>query len=242
MRGLFSTPITPLPGSFFHADPHYKGAIFGGEPLSGRLKALTDSWGFEMFETTSLGDVAGATECRMHDGFHAYEDIAFIEAIDPVTRQPVPDGEVGELVVTTLVDRMAPLIRYATGDLTTIDRSPCGCGRNHARFKVLGRASDQILIEGRSILPREIMSLVEVHTETRGALFQIVRTDREMATLRLRVGYDASRLTSPEASLRLRLHDQIFAALGVPLAIELLDEQELLKLGPPHKIPRVTKA
>lgn len=247
---MCSTPVLLMLEGYFEKtgiDPtdvfaSYKGAIFGGEPLSGRLKALTDSWGFEMFETTSLGDVAGATECRMHDGFHAYEDIAFIEAIDPVTREPVSDGAIGELVVTTLIDRMTPLIRYATGDLAVIDRRPCGCGRNHARFKVLGRASDQIMVEGRSILPREIMGLVEGHSETRGALFQIVRTDREMATLRLRIGYDTARLACTEEALRLRLHDQITAALGVPLAIELIDEQELLKLGPPHKIPRVTKA
>lgn len=246
---MCSTPVLLMLEGYFEKsgdDPRealssYKGAIFGGEPLSGRLKALMDSWGFEMFETTSLGDVAGATECRMHDGFHAYEDLAFIETIDPVSRERVPDGEVGELVVTTLVDRLTPLIRYATGDLAVIDRSPCGCGRNHARFKVLGRASDQIIVQGRSILPREIMGLVEAHSETRAALFQIVRTGREMDELKLRVGYDVSRLSGSTDQLRLRLHDQISTAVGVPLSIDLVDEQELLKLGPPHKIPRVTK-
>ncbi len=246
---LCSTPVLLMLEAYFEksgVDPRdvfssYKGAIFGGEPLSARLAALTASWGLELFETTSLGDVAGATECRMHNGFHAFEDLSFLECVDPTTREPVADGEIGELVVTTLVDRMTPLIRYATGDLATIDRVGCGCGRNHARFRVLGRATDQILINGRSILPREIMGLVEVHSETRGGLFQIVRTDREMAELRLRVGFDNARLASGEDALRLRLHDQISSALGVPVAIQLVDEQELLKLGPPHKIPRVTK-
>ena len=218
----------------------YKGAVFGGEPLGERLKNLTRSWGLEIFETTSLGDVAGASHCRMHDGFHAYEDLAFIEAVDPITAEPVPDGQIGELVVTTLVDRLSPLVRYRTGDLVVIDRTPCGCGRTHAKFNLLGRATD--LVEGRSILPREIMGLVENETETRACLFQIVRTDREMSTLKLRVGYDTARLMGPEAALRGRLHDKIFDAIGVPLVVELVDEQELLKLGPPHKIPRVTKS
>ena len=219
----------------------YQGAIFGGEPLSGRLKSLTDSWGFQMFETTSLGEVAGATECRMHDGFHAYEDIAFIETVDPLTREPLPDGEPGELVVTTLIDRLTPLIRYGSGDLATVDRSPCGCGKNHARFKVLGRTSDQCLVQGRSVLPREIMGLIDGVSETRASLFQIVRAEREMDVLRLRIGYDKGRLTGSLDALRDRLHGRIAEALGVPVGVELIDEQELLKLGPPHKIPRVTK-
>ena len=194
-----------------------------------------------MFETTSLGDVAGACECREHNGFHAYEDIAFIEAVDPITAEPVADGDIGELVVTSLVDRLSPLVRYRTGDLVSIDRSPCGCGRTHARFKLLGRATDQILVKGRSILPREIMGLVEKHDETRANLFQIIRADREMDELKLRIGYDVTRLKDSEDALKLRLYERIAVAIEVPLVLELVDEQELLKLGPPHKIPRVTK-
>lgn len=246
---MCSTPVLLMLEQYFEntgADPvdalsSYQGAIFGGEPLSGRLKSLTDSWGFQMFETTSLGEVAGATECRMHDGFHAYEDIAFIETVDPLTREPLPDGEPGELVVTTLIDRLTPLIRYGSGDLATVDRSPCGCGKNHARFKVLGRTSDQCLVQGRSVLPREIMGLIDGVSETRASLFQIVRAEREMDVLRLRIGYDKGRLTGSLDALRDRLHGRIAEALGVPVGVELIDEQELLKLGPPHKIPRVTK-
>lgn len=219
----------------------YKGAIFGGEPLGARLRNLTKSWGLELFETTSLGDVCGATECSQRNGFHAYEDLAFIECIDPLTAEPVPDGQPGELVVTTLVDRLTPLVRYRTGDLATIDRSPCGCGRTHARFHLHGRASDQILVQGRSILPREVLGHVEQHSETRAGLFQIIRPARELDELALRVGYDLTRLKGEVSELNARLHEQLGDAFGVPLRIELVDEQELLKLGPPHKIPRVTK-
>ena len=219
----------------------YKGAIFGGEFLGHRQRHLTKSWGLELFETTSLGDVCGATECIMRDGFHAYEDLAFIECVDPITCEAVPDGEVGELVVTTLADRLTPLVRYRTGDLVTINRAPCGCGRTHARFKVLGRASDQILVQGRSVLPREILSHVEIHSETRAGLFQIIRATREMDELAVRIGYDLTRLHTGLADLHDRLHGALSAAMDVKLRIELVDEQELLKLGPPHKIPRVTK-
>ncbi len=246
---MFSNPVLLMLEGYFEKtgeDPRevfksYKGAIFGGEPLGERLSKLATSWGLELFETTSLGDVAGATMCRMHDGFHAYEDLAYIETVDPVTREPVADGEIGELVTTTLYDRLTPLVRYATGDLVRIKRGRCGCGRNHARYDLLGRATDQIIVNGRSILPREIMGLVEVHSETRAGLFQIIRTDREMDALKLRIGYDVERVECTMDALRDRLHGAIFEAVGVSLHVELIDQQELLKLGPPHKIPRVTK-
>jgi phenylacetate-CoA ligase len=248
---ICSTPVLLMLEQYFENHPEidpidvfssYKGAIFGGEPLSDRLQKLTESWGFPMFETTSLGEVAGTTECREHNGFHAYEDIAFIETVDPVTRTPIADGEIGELVTTTLIDRLTPLVRYGTGDLAVIDRSPCPCGKNHARFKVLGRTTDQILVQGRSILPREIMGLIDGQSETRASLFQIIRTDREMETLKLRIGYDVGRVVDSLEALQQRLHGLIATAIGVPVHIELIDEQELLKLGPPHKIPRVTKS
>jgi len=219
----------------------YKGVIFGGEPLSQRLAALTKSWGIELFETTAFGEVSSGNQCRMHDGFHAPEDHGFIETVDPVTGEPIADGKIGELVVTMFVDRMMPLIRFRTGDLVSIDRSACGCGSTHARFQLLGRASDQILVEGKSILPRELMGLIESESATRANLFQIIRPGRELDTLRIRIGYDPERLTEPQAALQNRLRDKIGAATGVPTQIELVDQAELLKLGPPHKIPRVTK-
>lgn len=219
----------------------YKGVTFGGEPLSERLSALTKSWGVELFETTAFGEVSAANQCRMHDGFHAPEDHGFVETVDPVSGEPVADGAVGELVVTMFVDRMMPMIRYRTGDLVIIDRSPCGCGSTHARFHLLGRATDQILVNGRSILPREIMGLVENENATRANLFQIVRPSRELDELRIRVGFDPERLDESEDSLRDRLREKIGSATGVPTVIELVDQAELLKLGPPHKIPRVTK-
>ena len=219
----------------------YKGVIFGGEPLSDRMKGVVASWGLNLYETTSLGDVASTTDCRMHDGFHAYEDLAYIEAIDPETLEPVADGEIGELVVTTLFDRVCPLIRYRSGDLVVIDRSPCGCGRVHSRFKILGRASDQIIVDGRSILPREIMGVVESHDECRHGLFQIIRTDREMPDLRIRIAFDPERLNDQRGDLSARLKKHIQEQVGVSTQIELVEEAVLLKLGPPHKIPRVTK-
>jgi phenylacetate-CoA ligase len=85
------------------------------------------------------------------------------------------------------------------------------------------------------------MGLIDGQSETRASLFQIIRTAREMEVLQLRIGYDATRLTTSLDALRDRLHGHIAEAMGVRVSVELVDERELLKLGPPHKIPRVTK-
>lgn len=216
----------------------FKGGIFGGEPMSPRFAALAKSWGIEVFDYTTFGDVTGAMECRAHDGFHAWEDLAFAECLDD-DGNPVADGEIGELVVTALDDPMAPLIRFRTEDIVRFDRRPCSCGRTHARFWTLGRKGDQTLVQGKAILPRDIQQLVERHPETKSCLFQIIRPQPVMDTLRLRVGYE-SIVDTPEA-LSVRLVETLAGHFAVPVEIDLVPAAELLKLGPPQKIPRVTK-
>jgi phenylacetate-CoA ligase len=219
----------------------YNAVVFGGEPPSPRIQKLLQSWGVDMYQLTSLGDVSSATDCSAHAGFHAWEDLAFIECLEPGTNKPVADGERGELVVTALQDQVAPLVRYRTDDLITFTRQPCTCGRTHGRFEVLGRLGDQLLIQGKSILPRDVMPLVEAIPETIKTLFQIIAKAKTMDTLMLRVGYEPALLSTSTDDLRARLTQLLSAELQVPVEIELVVNAELLKLGPPHKIPRVSK-
>ncbi|MET0378739.1 MAG: hypothetical protein ABW049_07070, partial [Spongiibacteraceae bacterium] len=197
--GLMSSPLLLAFEQHFKAHPEInpkelfsclKGSIYGGEALSPRMQAMTDSWGLELFETTALGDVVSATQCRAHDGFHAYEDLGLVECLDPVTDQPVADGQVGEMVVTNLYDPLLAMIRFRTDDLVIINRDPCSCGRTNLRFQIMGRKSDQLLVQGRSILPRDIRYIVEQKPETAAGLFQIIKSKAQMEELRLRVGYD----------------------------------------------------
>jgi phenylacetate-CoA ligase len=244
---MLSTPLIIALEQYFERtgeDPvevfsSVKGGVFGGEPLSPRFATLLKDWGIEVFELTSLGDVCGSIECREHNGMHAWEDLAFIECLDDDGRS-VADGEIGELVVTSLEDPVAPLIRYRTEDLVRIDRSPCPCGRNHLRFWPVGRKGDQTIVQGVSILPRDIQRLVERHRETRACLFQIIRPERVMDTLRLRVGHEPAATQDPDA-LAATLVQELTDFFQVPVAVELVPDAELLKLGPPQKIPRVAK-
>jgi len=218
----------------------YKGVIFAGEPLGPRARRRVEEWGLELFIQTSLGDVGAATECQEHDGCHMWEDCAYIECLDPEGTKPVAEGDRGELVSTTLVDKIAPLLRYRSDDLVRVSREQCGCGRTHGRVWPLGRKGDELLVDGISVLPGDVWGAVESIDETNG-LFQLIRPAREVDVLKLRVGY-SSEGPGGLPGLRARVEDAVEEAVGVRPEIDLVERDVLLRQGPPHKIPRVTKA
>jgi phenylacetate-CoA ligase len=218
----------------------YRGVVHGGEQLGMRSERLLAEWDVETFEHTAVGDASAATECREHDGCHFWEDGVLVEHLDPDGTDPVADRSRGELVVTGLDDRVAPLVRYRSDDLVEVTRAVCGCGRTHGRLWPLGRKGDEVVIDGRSVLPRDVWAAVESIDETAAGLFQIVRGDREVDCLRLRVGHDGS--TADPTGLSTRLAAAVAGAVGVEPEIELVPDADLLALGPPHKIPRVAKA
>jgi phenylacetate-CoA ligase len=220
-------------------DPHdvfssYRGVTFAGEPLSPRARALAESWGIELFEHGNVGDVTGSFECVEHDGLHAWEDTVVVEGIDP-------DGDRVELVATSLSNRIAPLIRFRSDDIVRLSYEPCGCGRTHARMWPLGRKSDEIVVSGVSVLPLDVWGAVESVDACAMSLFQVIRTAREVDRLQLRVGY------APDWAQRLdAVRDEVMAAVlaatGIEPDVELVPNDALLRLGPPHKIPRVAKS
>ena len=220
----------------------YQGAVFGGEPLSPHLRSLVESWNLEIFELSSLGDIATTMECKAHDGMHTWEDMALVEHLDPDKNEEAADGGRGELVVTALADDVGPLIRFRTDDLISFTRKPCSCGRTHGRLKPLGRKGDEMLIQGKSILPIDIFPIIGSIEECNSGLFQLIRATREADILNLRVGYDSQSLTTDTAELNQRVADLVSSQLNIPVNIQLTENAELLKNGPPNKIPRVTKS
>jgi phenylacetate-CoA ligase len=220
----------------------YKAVVFGGEPLSPRAQHMVeDVWGLELRTITGVGDVTAAYDCAERAGCHVAEDVVLIENLHPETLLPVGDGERGELVVTALGDQIAPLIRYRSGDLVIVTTEPCGCGRTLARVQPLGRAGDELIVQGRSVLPMDVWAAVESVPATQAGLFQIIRAERTADVLRLRVGYDAADHADVGAT-REALLAALAAAVGVPAEVDLVPNDQLLALGPPHKIPRVTSA
>jgi len=186
-----------------------------------------------------VGDAGSATECGAHDGYHWWEDSILVEHLDPDGAAPVAGDARGEMVVTSLNDRVAPLVRFRSDDLVHVDRGRCACGRTHGRIWPVARKGDEVVVGGRSVIPMDVWAAVESVPATSSGFFQVVRPAREVDRLRLRVGYREPLAGSTEA-VRDALAAAVSAAVGLVPEIDLVPESELLKLGPPQKIPRVS--
>jgi phenylacetate-CoA ligase len=216
---------------------------FAGEPLGVRMQTrIREEWDTPLAMWTSAGDTGTAWQCRENDGYHLWEDTVVPESLDPDGRDPVADGDVGELVVTDIDNLVAPLIRYRAEDLVRLDRSTCGCGRTHARMWPVGRAGDLTVVQGRAVMPIEVWAVIEQFDETRSALFQIIRPQRELDELRIRVGYAPERTTSVP-QLAEGLSAAIEQATGVTPVLEFVEESQIIaRASSAAKIPRIVKA
>lgn len=219
----------------------FKGVGFAGEPLSAKMQQRLKDWGLDVFIWTSTGDVTPAWECREHSGCHAWEDTVLLESLDPAGSAPVANGEVGELVATALDNPVTPLIRFRSEDLIRATWEPCACGRNHARFWPVGRKGDETLVDGKSLVPMDVWSALEELPETSAGVFQLIRPQRELDELRVRVGYDPA-VTGSMGDLEERVMEAISTATGIRPVVELIPEPELLARGRGGKLARVVKA
>ncbi len=156
-----------------------KVGILGAEPWSDEMrKAIEEKLGIDALDIYGLSEIMGpgvAIECiEAKNGLHIWEDAFIPEIIDPETGKVLPDGEEGELVITTILKEAIPLIRYRTRDITRIIKEPCKCGRTHRRIeRIKGRTDDMLIIRGVNIFPSQIESLL-METEGVEPHYQII--------------------------------------------------------------------
>lgn len=144
--------------------------IFGAEVFSGKLKEkLAEKLGIEVFDIYGMTETGGVgtlgMDCPAHQGLHVWEDHYIVEILDHRTHASLPDGEEGELVVTSLTREALPVIRFRTGDLTrVISRDACACGRTHVRIApITGRVDDMLIIKGVNFFPSQVeQALMEI--------------------------------------------------------------------------------
>lgn len=146
-------------------DLKLKRAYLGAEPYSEETrKKIEDMLGIDIYNCYGLTEMNGpgvGFECQYKAGLHIWEDNFLMEVINPDTGEPVADGEIGELVLTTLNREAMPLIRYRTRDLTKIIPEPCKCGRTHRRIsRILGRSDDMFIVKGVNIFPQQIEQIL----------------------------------------------------------------------------------
>ncbi len=146
-------------------DLSLRAGVFGAEPWSERMrKEIEARLSIKAIDIYGLSEIIGpgvASECECQDGLHINEDHFYPEIINPVTGETLPDGEKGELVLTTITKEGMPMIRYRTRDLTVLDRKPCACGRTLVRMgKVLGRSDDMLIIRGVNVFPSQVETVL----------------------------------------------------------------------------------
>ncbi|MEG1635707.1 MAG: phenylacetate--CoA ligase [Rikenellaceae bacterium] len=144
--------------------------LIGAEPhTEEQRRKIEDILGVKAYNSFGMTEMSGpgvAFECKEQNGMHLWEDSFLMEIIDPDTLQPVADGEIGELVLTTLDREGMPLIRYRTRDLTRILTGKCPCGRTHRRIdRIKGRSDDMFIVKGVNIFPMQIEKILMQFSE-----------------------------------------------------------------------------
>jgi phenylacetate-CoA ligase len=213
--------------------------MFGGEGHTEEMRReIERRWGIHATENYGLTEVMGpgvSGDCLEFSGLHINEDHFYPEIIDSDTGEPLPEGEQGELVLTTLTKEAIPMLRYRTKDITYLDPSPCKCGRTSARMhKVLGRTDDMLIIRGVNVFPSQIESVL-MGIPHIGPHYQIVVTKKGfMDAIEVQVELaDASLLEEYRGLERLEraVHDKIKSVLRVESAVKLVE---------PHTLARFT--
>jgi phenylacetate-CoA ligase len=212
-----------------------KVGLFGGEPWSDAMRRqLEEKLGVSATDNYGLSELMGpgvAGECAEKKGLHLAEDHFLVELIDPASGAPAKAGQVGELVLTTLTKEAFPLIRYRTGDLTTLTSAPCACGRTLARMgRILGRTDDLLIIKGVKVYPSQIEAVL-VALEGADPHYQIVLTRKaamDEATVLVEVSesifFDEMRRQS---GLRETIARRLREELGVQVAVKLVERKSL---------------
>ena len=149
---------------------HLKKGVIGSERWSDKMRQhIADSLGIELYDIYGLTEIYGpgiGINCEYNEGMHYWDDYLYLEVIDPKTGEPVPDGEMGEIVITTLVKEGAPLIRYRTHDLSRIIPGKCKCGRCYPRIgTIMGRTDDMMKIKGVNVFPNQIEEVLANFSE-----------------------------------------------------------------------------
>ena len=139
--------------------------MFGAEPWSAAMRREIESRiGLKAVDVYGLSEIMGpgvACECECQNGLHGWEDHFLFEVIDPETGVPVPEGQAGELVISTLTKQALPMLRYRTRDITRITTERCDCGRTHARIlRITGRNDDMLIIRGVNVYPSQIEAVL----------------------------------------------------------------------------------
>ena len=210
--------------------------IFGAEPWSEAMRAeIEEKLNLTALDIYGLSEIMGpgvAQECfEGKCGLHIWEDHFIPEIINPLTGELLPEGEKGELVITTITKQGIPLIRYRTRDITSVTYEPCICGRTHARIaRLSGRSDDMLIIRGVNVFPSQIESILVTIEGVEPHYLLIVDRKENLDTLQIQVEVD-ERIFSDEIKvlqgLARRIEKEIKDMLGVTCSVKLVEPKTI---------------
>lgn len=175
--------------------------VFGAEPWSegmrGQIEALLPLKALDIYGLSEIIGPGVASECvEAQDGLHVNEDHFLVETLDPATGEPTGEGEPGELTFTTPTKQALPLLRYRTGDIASLHRGPCRCGRTLVRMsKVAGRVDDMLVVRGVNVYPSEVEAVLLAHPGV--APHYLLVVDRRGPAVRLVVACEVDGAVDP---------------------------------------------
>ncbi len=214
---------------------HYGAEKMGAEPWTEKMRdKIEEKLGIHAHDIYGLSEIMGpgvATDCRFHKGLHVHEDYFLPEIVDRETFAQVPDGMTGELVISTLMKEGIPLIRYRTKDLTSMDHTPCECGRTTARIaRFTGRSDDMLIIRGVNVFPSQIEAALLEMGGTTPHYLMIVDRVNNLDTLEVQVEVE-ERFFSDEIreleNLTRKIEHVIQQAIGLAVKVKLVEPKAL---------------
>ena len=216
-------------------DFNLKAGIHGAEPFSNNFRAdLEEKLGYKVLDVYGLTETMGpgvAIECWEQTGLHLAEDHFIAEIIDPATGEVLPDGEWGELVLTTVDREASPVVRYRTRDITRILPGQCKCGRTHKRIDRLhGRTDDMLIIRGVNVFPSQIEDVMKTFPEV-SSWYQIELTtvnslDRVTLKAELYPDFDFDQISAIE-QLQKKIEAKMKADLSVGIKVKLVEPRTI---------------
>lgn len=188
---LFMNEVANQSGISIKNDTKLRVGIFGAEPWTEEMRTrIQEATGIKAYDVYGTSELSGplCTECYYQDGIHIWADQFLLEIIDPETDEQLPEGEQGELVITTLAKEALPLIRYRIGDITIINKEPCRCGRTHPRImRILGRADDMLIVRGINVFPGQVEAVLMTIPEVGEHFMIIVDRVNELDTMTVQI-------------------------------------------------------
>lgn len=209
-------------------DTKLKVFAIGAEPHSEeQRKRIEEMFGVKAYNSFGMSEMCGpgvGFECKEQNGLHFWEDYYIVEIVDPETLEPVPDGEIGELVLTSIRREAMPLLRYRTRDLTRVLGRTCPCGRNHVRIdRMKGRSDDMMVLKGVNIFPIQIEKILMQFPELASNYLITLTTDADNDNMTVEVELeelftdDYQRLLALQKSVTRALKDEILLTPNVKL-------------------------